>query len=158
MVAVLIADDGLVEPILGTDVSFALGRFGALRFALDLLLIGTVFTLSKGLWDRLAIRQRLSDWSSPGFNSTARRLIGIWTAIVIALIAGLVWLSRYQLLWTQHGLVAGAGWLQHHLTLPVRSVLCLLLLLASVSCLIRTSHWVRRWPVSYTHLTLPTTD
>ena len=148
MVAVLIADDGLVEPILGTDVSFALGRFGALRFALDLLLIGTVFTLSKGLWDRLARRQRLSDWSSPGFNSTARRLIGIWSAIVIALIAGLVWLSRYQLLWTQHGLVAGAGWLQHHLTLPVRSVLCLLLLLASVSCLTRTSHWVRRWLIT----------
>ena len=148
MVAFLIQDDGLVEPILRTDVSFALGRFGALRFALDLLLIGTVFTFSYGLWGRLARRQRLSDWSSPGFNSTARRLIGIWLSIVLAALAGLVWLSRHQLLWTQHGLVAGAGWLQHHLTLPVRSAVCLLLLLCSASCLIRTSQRVRRWLIT----------
>ncbi len=33
-----------------------------------------------------------------------------------------MWLSRHQLLWTQDGIVAGAGWLDVHLLLPLRSV------------------------------------
>ena len=144
MVALLIEDNGLLDPLLSTDVSFGLGRFAALRFGLDLLLLGSSFLLSFIIWERMARRQRLTDWSVPALSGRARGLVSIWSSVVLAAIAALIWLSRHELLWHQHGLVAGAGWLEHHFTLPMRSLLCVLLIGLSASCLLRRQRLLRR--------------
>ena len=101
----------------------------------QLLILGTAFTLVFELWRLLAGSKAISDWASPIFSQRQIQLIRSLSALLLLGAAGLVWLSRHQLLWTQHGLVAGAGWLQAHLTLPVRAIATLLLVLIAFAIL-----------------------
>jgi uncharacterized membrane protein (UPF0182 family) len=133
----LIPDEGLREPLLGTDLSFGLGRFTALRFGLELLVLMGTFTTTHALWGRMTEPPHLSDWSMPALGHRSHRLLSTWIGINLLGVSSLVWLSRHQLLWHQHGLVAGAGWLQHHLTLPFRSLIAILLMVVAVSCILK---------------------
>jgi len=133
--ALWIPDESTRDPLLGADLSFGLGRFAGFHLALDMLMLGAAFTLVFGLWRVLASSQAISDWSSPAFSPRQIRLIRFLSALLLIGAAGLVWLSRHQLLWTQHGLVAGAGWLQAHLTLPLRAFATLLLVLMALALL-----------------------
>ncbi|MCB4376963.1 UPF0182 family protein [Synechococcus sp. MU1650] len=130
-----IPNSSLRDPLLGADISFGLGRFAGVDLGLELLVLSTAFTLSFELWRCLARSKAISDWASPVFSARQIQLLKLPSAVLLLGAAGLVWLSRHQLLWTQHGLVAGAGWLQHHLTLPLRSGVTLLLVLIALALL-----------------------
>jgi uncharacterized membrane protein (UPF0182 family) len=132
-----IPDEGLREPLLGTDLSFGLGRFSALRLGLELLVLSGTFTTAHAVWGHVTTSPHLSDWSMPALGYRSYRWLSIGVGTNLVGVAGLVWLSRHQLLWHQHGLVAGAGWLQHHLTLPSRSLLAFVLLVLGVSCIVQ---------------------
>jgi uncharacterized membrane protein (UPF0182 family) len=134
--ALWIPDQSTKDPLLAADLSFGLGRFAGLHLALELLILGAAFTLVFELWRLLAGSKAISDWASPIFSRRQIQLIRSLSALLLLGAAGLVWLSRHQLLWTQHGLVAGAGWLQAHLTLPLRAVATLLLVLIAVAVLL----------------------
>ena len=140
----VIADEGLREPLLGTDLSFGLGRFAALRFGLELLVLAGTFTTAHALWGRVTAAPHLSDWSMPALGARAHRWLSIGVGTNLLGVSGLVWLSRHQLLWHQHGLVAGAGWLQQHLTLPCRNLVAIVLLLSGVSCIVKGIGHVQR--------------
>ena len=82
----------------------------------------------------LASSKSISDWASPAFSARQIQLFGCFRRFCWSERRGR-WLSRHQLLWTQHGLVAGAGWLQAHMTLPLRGFATLLLvLIACTAC------------------------
>ena len=131
-----IPNTSLSDQLLKADISFGLGRFAGVHLGLELLVISAAFTLSFELWRCLARSKALSDWASPVFSAKQIQLLKLlWAALLLGS-AGLVWLSRHQLLWTQHGLVAGAGWLQHHLTLPLRAGVTLLLVLIALALLL----------------------
>ncbi|WP_392345344.1 UPF0182 family protein [Parasynechococcus sp.] len=142
--ALWIPDEFTKDPLLGADLSFGLGRFAGLHLALELLLLGAVFTLVLELWRVLAGSKAISDWASPAFAPRQIQLIRSLSALLLLGAAGLVWLSRHQLLWTQHGLVAGAGWLQAHLTLPLRGFATLLLVLMAFALLLPCRRRLRR--------------
>ena len=120
--ALSIPDMGRIEPMLGSDVSFGLGRFSAIALALELVLLQLSLTLSTALWSRLTRSTCLSDWAFPGLTVRQRHGLRPGFGLVLITCSGLTWLSRHQLLWTQNGIVAGAGWLDVHLLLPLRSV------------------------------------
>ncbi len=120
--ALSIPDMGRIEPMLGSDVSFGLGRFSAIALALELVLLQLSLTLSTALWSRLTRSTCLSDWAFPGLTVRQRHGLRPGFGLVLITCAGLMWLSRHQLLWTQNGIVAGAGWLDVHLLLPLRTV------------------------------------
>ena len=143
--ALWIPDESSKDPLLGTDLSFGLGRFAGVHLALDLLLLGVAFTLVFELWRVLASSQAISDWASPAFSPRQIRLIRLLSALLLLGAAGLVWLSRHQLLWTQHGLVAGAGWLQAHMTLPLRGFATLLLVLMGLALLLPCQRRLRQF-------------
>ena len=143
--ALWIPDESTKDPLLGADLSFGLGRFAGLHLALDLLLLGATFTLVFELWRVLASSQAISDWASPAFSPRQIRLIRLLSALLLLGAAGLVWLSRHQLLWTQHGLVAGAGWLQAHMTLPLRGFATLLLVLMGLALLLPCQRRLRQF-------------
>ena len=134
--ALWIPDSALQDPLLGADLSFGLGRFTGLQLGLELLVLAIAFTLCFELWRVLANSQAISDWSSPVFDPRQIQLIRSLSALLVLGAAGLMWLSRHQLLWTQHGLVAGAGWLQVHLTLPFRAFATLLLVVIALALLL----------------------
>ena len=143
--ALWIPDESTRDPLLGADLSFGLGRFAGLHLALDLLLLGATFTLVFELWRVLASSKAISDWASPAFSPRQIRLIRLLSALLLLGAAGLVWLSRHQLLWTQHGLVAGAGWLQAHMTLPLRGFATLLLMLMGLALLLPCQRRLRQF-------------
>ena len=124
VLAIAIPNSGRIESVLGADLSFGLGRFSALALALELLLILLLLTLSTSLWSRLTRSPCLSDWGFPGWNPRERRLLRPAFALLILILAALMWLSRHQLLWLESGLVAGAGWVDVHLVLPMRTGVC----------------------------------
>lgn len=120
-----IPDVGIREPLLGSDVSFGLGRFSAWALAIELLLFQLLLTLGTAVWARLTRAPGLTDWSFPGLTGLERQRLRPLLAILCLLVASLLWLSRHQLLWSQDGVVAGAGWLDVHVVLPLRQLAAL---------------------------------
>ena len=134
--ALLAPDSGLREPILGADVSFALARFPALAFGLTLALaLGTAHSAA-GLWGLMARPPQLSDGRFAGFSAAQlRALRQPWGLFALAL-AGGFWLGRHQLLLSTVGSVPGAGWVDVHVSLPLRTAAGLLALVTALLLLL----------------------
>ena len=140
---------GELEPLFGADVSFGLGRFSAIALLLQLLLAQLVLTVATALLRRFSRPADVSNWSFPGLQPIERQRLRPFLALILALLAALLWLSRHQLLWTQDGVVAGAGWLDVHLVLPLRqieslSMLALAVLVLPLPWAIHRRQW-RAW-------------
>jgi len=120
--ALLVPNTGLREPLLGADVSFGLVRFPALAFALTLLVALLVQHLSAALWGVWARAPQLTDGRFQGFSQAQLRHLRLPLALLAALVACSFWLGRHQLLMSTSGSVPGAGWLDVHLALPLRSL------------------------------------
>ena len=134
--ALLAPDSGVREPMLGADISFGLVRFPALALGLTLLLALGTCHLAAGLWGLLARPPQLSDGRFHGF--TPAQLVQLrWPLGSLALlVAGSFWLGRHQLLLSTAGSVPGAGWLDVHLVLPLRTMAALVALLTAVALLL----------------------
>jgi uncharacterized membrane protein (UPF0182 family) len=134
--ALLAPDSGVREPMLSADISFGLVRFPALALGLTLLLALGTCHLAAGLWALLARPPQLSDGRFHGF--TPAQLVQLrWPLGSLALlVAGSFWLGRHQLLLSTAGSVPGAGWLDVHLVLPLRTLAALVALLTAVALLL----------------------
>ena len=134
--ALLAPDSGVREPMLWADISFGLVRFPALALGLTLLLALGTCHLAAGLWGLLARPPQLSDGRFHGF--TPAQLVQLrWPLGSLALlVAGSFWLGRHQLLLSTAGSVPGAGWLDVHLVLPLRTLAALVALLTAVALLL----------------------
>ena len=123
--ALLVPDSGLSEPLLGADVSFGLARFPALAFALTLALALLIQHLGAALWGLLARPPQLSDGRFHGFAPHQLQALRLPLALAVLLVACAFWLGRHQLLMSTAGSVPGAGWLDVHLILPLRTLAAL---------------------------------
>ena len=130
--ALVAPDAGLREPMLGADVSFGLARFPALALALTVASALLVAGLSAGLWGLMARSPQLSDGAFEGFSAAQLRALRPPLGLMALLAAAAFWLGRHQLLLSTQGSVPGAGWLDVHVALPLRSLAALLALLAAV--------------------------
>ncbi len=134
--ASLVPDTGVREPLLGADVSFVLARFPALALALTLASSLLVVSLAALLWGLLARPSRLSDGRFPGFTAAELLALRPPLALLALTVAGGFWLGRHQLLLSKAGSVAGAGWLDAHVSLPLRTLAAFLALLTAVLLLL----------------------
>lgn len=123
--ALLIPDSGLRDPLLGADLSFGLARFPALALALTLALALLIQHLGAALWGLLARPPQLSDGRFHGFGPAQLQALRQPLALACLLVACAFWLGRHQLLMSTAGSVPGAGWLDVHLLLPLRTVAAL---------------------------------
>ena len=145
--ALLAPDSGVREPMLSADISFGLVRFPALALGLTLLLALGTCHLAAGLWALLARPPQLSDGRFHGFTPAQlvqlRRPLGS----LALLVASSFWLGRHQLLLSTAGSVPGAGWLDVHLVLPLRTLAALVTLLTAVALLMPLPRRGIRGPV-----------
>lgn len=118
----LVPESGIREPLLGADVSFGLARFPALALALTLALALLIQHLGAGLWGVLARPPQPSDGRFHGFSPAELQALRQSLALVGLLLACAFWLGRHQLLMSTAGSVPGAGWLDVHLVLPLRTL------------------------------------
>jgi len=142
--ALSIPATGIREPLLHADVSFGLGRFSALALLLQLVLAQCVLTVGTAVLRRLTRSPALSDWAFPGMGPRELSKLRPMVSLILGLLAALVWLSRHQLLWTQDGVVAGAGWLDVHVVLPLRQLVAVSLALLALLALVRVRDRSRR--------------
>jgi hypothetical protein len=124
---------GVREPLLGADVSFGLVRYPALVLALTLVSAVLVSALAAALWGLMARPPQLSDGRFAGFSAPQLRALRRPLGLVALLVAGGFWLGRHQLLLSTVGSVPGAGWLDIHVSLPLRTLAALLALLLAVA-------------------------
>jgi len=134
-----------VEPILGMDTGFyffSLPFYRAIHtLCLTLSWIGLLAILAAYLFiiDKDTIRFRFSPGESESFESelrlkgkAVRRMAGI---LLLVLAAG-KFLARYELLHSELGAVAGAGWTDVHVRLPAYAILVLLTVAAALLLLV----------------------
>ena len=119
--AIALPSMGVKDPLLDADVTFGMGRFPAIAMLLTLLILLLALNLGTALMSSLSKPRVLSDWGHPGFSTLDQRHLQPITALLILSFSALLWLSRHQLLWTQSGVVAGAGWLDAHFVIPLRT-------------------------------------
>jgi uncharacterized protein len=130
--ALVAPDRGLQDPLLQADVSFALTRFAAIALALTLLIALLTAHLGAALWGALARPPQLSDGAFAGFNAAQLQALRPPLSLLSLAIAGAFWLSRHQLLLSAEGSVPGAGWVDVHLALPLRTAAALVALITAV--------------------------
>ncbi len=124
--AALTPNTGLREPLLNADVSFGLARFPALALLLTLAVALVVLHLAAALWGQFSRPPQLSDGRFAGMGPDQLCLLR-WPLAVLALLTGLAfWLGRHQLLLSIEGSVPGAGWLDVHAALPLRTAVAVL--------------------------------
>ncbi len=131
--ALVAPEAGVREPMLGADVSFGLVRFPALVLALALLAAVLLSALAAGLWGLLARAPQLSDGRFSGFSSPQLRALRPPLGLLAFTAAAAFWLGRHQLLLSTQGSVPGAGWLDIHLSLPLRTLAALFALLLALA-------------------------
>ena len=121
--------------MLGADVSFTLVRFPALAFGL---------TSGPEPGHRPWCRRDLGNDGAPPpaqrrplrrLSSSSCGLCACPGAFALALAAGF-WLSRHQLLLSTLGSVPGAGWVDVHVSLPLRTLAALLALITGLLLLL----------------------
>ncbi len=124
---------GVREPVLGADVSFGLVRFPALALSLALLAAVLLTALAAGLWGVMARAPQLSDGRFAGFSAPQLRALRRPLGLLALTTAASFWLARHQLLLSTQGSVPGAGWLDIHVSLPLRSTAALFALALAVA-------------------------
>ncbi|MFL0793082.1 MAG: UPF0182 family protein [Prochlorococcus sp.] len=144
--AIALPPMGRIEPLLGADVTFGMGRFPAVALILVLLCLLLLLNLSTALLRSFCQPKVLTDWAHPAFSTAQKRHLQPLIALILLGTAGLLWLSRHQLLWTESGPVAGAGWLDAHFVLPLRATA------AIATALLALMIWPlpqvqKRWPL-----------
>ncbi|MFO0037875.1 MAG: UPF0182 family protein [Synechococcaceae cyanobacterium] len=135
--AFLAPNAGVREPMLGADVSFSLVRYPALLLALILVASVLVAALAAALWGLMARSPQLSDGRFGGFSDPQLRALRRPLGLLGLVVAGGFWLGRHQLLLSTAGSVPGAGWLDIHVSLPLRTLAAVLALLVSVAVMLR---------------------
>ncbi|MFM1811646.1 MAG: hypothetical protein RLZZ336_584 [Cyanobacteriota bacterium] len=147
--ALMIPDQGIRDPILQADVSFALARFPAVALALTVAMALLMVHLGAALWGLLARSPQLSDGRFAGFSEPQLHRLRPPMGLLALCVAAAFWLGRHQLLLSADGAVPGASWVDVHVALPLRSLAALLALLTGAVLLLpmppnrwRTRAWL----------------
>ena len=112
--------------------------------------------LSACFWLCLSQGNTLSDWRFAGFNRQQQAVLRPQLAVLALVAALMASLAPFELMVQSHGVVAGAGWVDLHLRLPLRLLLSLVLLTMLFSLLLPLPQRRRLLlPVSITALLLP---
>ena len=130
--ALLAPAAGLREPLLGADVTFALARFPALALLLTLALALVLQHTGAALWGQLARHPQLSDGRFAGFTPAQLLALRLPLGLLALGTAAAFWLGRHQLLLSTNGSVPGAGWVDVHVALPLRTAAAVLGLITAL--------------------------
>jgi uncharacterized membrane protein (UPF0182 family) len=136
LLALLIPKTGIREPLLGADVRFGLARFPALTVLLCLGVALLSLHLAAALWGQLARPPQLSDGRFPGFTNRQLIALRLPLGLLMLAVAAAFWLARHQLLLSTEGSVPGAGWVDVHLSLPLRTLSAVLALITAALLLL----------------------
>ena len=126
---------GIIDPVFGNDISFYVFSLPWYTSILGFLLIITIISLFVSSFMYLIFGKPFSlgsfqDFSSAlftrvdeGFKNKMKLHLFILVGVFFILISLLVWLSRFNILFSEAGAVFGAAYTDIHVTLPMRSII-----------------------------------
>ncbi len=141
--ALNVTNTGIKEEFFGTDISFSLARYPAISLFIHLNILILTLLLLTTLWKKFTISKTLSDWEFEGFSSLEINKFRPITSLILLLSSIILWLSRYQFLWSQDGIVSGAGWIDTHVLIPVRSISSISLFITAIITLPVSTRFIR---------------
>tara|TARA_B100001939_G_scaffold115132_1_gene99586 strand:+ start:822 stop:3587 length:2766 start_codon:yes stop_codon:yes gene_type:complete len=154
--AILASPFGQGDPVTGIDLSFTVLRLPAFQLVLSVLMAQGLVGLSACLWLCLSQGTTLSDWRFAGFNRQQQAVLRPQLAVLALAGALMASLAPFELMVQSQGVVAGAGWVDLHLRLPLRLLLSLVLLAMLLSLLLPLRQRRRLLlPAAITALVLP---
>ncbi len=139
-----INDSGIKEPLFVSDISFGIGKYPAISLAFLLILQILTLTVSTSYWVHLTKSNRLSDWQAPSLSKRQRNILRPFAFLIVLTGAALIWLSRFQYLWSTEESFAGAGWLDVNYNLPLRSSAAIFFLAFGILILIPYNNKIKR--------------
>ncbi len=123
------------DPIFGLDISFYLFRL-PLWHLLEFWLIGTLFfTLASVCLVYLLGHDHLSQGRFYGFSGGQQQHLYMLAGSLFLVTSLSHWLGRYEILYSQEGVVYGAGYTHVHVLLPANIVLATLALVLGLAFL-----------------------
>ncbi len=154
--AILASPFGQGDPVTGIDLSFTVLRLPAFQLVLSVLMAQGLVGFSACLWLCLSQGNTLSDWRFAGFNRQQQAVLRPQLAVLAIVAALMASLAPFELMVQSHGVVAGAGWVDLHLRLPLRLLLSVVLLIMLLGLLLPLPRRRRLLlPASITALALP---
>ena len=133
------------DPLTGLDLSFSVMQLPALRLLLSVTFAQVVVGLAGCFWLTFSERSSLTDLAFPGLSRSQQNMLQPQLA-VLAFVAGLSQcLSPFNLMVKGSGVAAGAGFVDLHVSVPLRLLLALVLVAIGVCLLLpMPAGWMRR--------------
>jgi len=135
---------GIREPWFGRDVADYIFVLPAFRAGLDWLLGLVALALGVGI----ALEAALAAMS--GVRSlvpAARRRLALLGALAFLVVGARMWVAQYDVVYTPHGVVHGAGYADMHARLPAFRVLALLAVAGAALVVVGGVRGRGRWPL-----------
>ena len=160
--ALLAVPFGETDPLTHFDLSFTVLRLPALQLLFSVLIAQLLVGLAGCLWVSFTEGSSLSDLRFVGLSREQQGVLKPQIAVLAALASLTNALSPFALMVQGSGVAAGAGFVDLHVRLPIRLLLALLLLLASLGLALPVRRsWLRRLvviPLLATALLLPVAE
>ena len=143
--ALLASPFAQADPVTGLDLSFTVLRMPAVLLVLSVLMAQGLVGLAACLWLSLSQGTSFSDWRFCGLSHQQQAVLRPQLAILSLVAAAMAAMAPFELMVQSNGVVAGAGWVALHVRLPLKLLLCAVLLLLSVGLVLPTpQRWRRR--------------
>ena len=147
------------DPVTGLDLSFSVLQLPALRLLLSVVFAQGVVGLAGCFWLTFSERSSLTDLAFPGLSRSQQNMLQPQLAVLAFVAAISQCLSPFNLMVKGTGVAAGAGFVDLHISMPLR--LLLALVLAAIGCCLLLPMpvgWMRRRlliPLAAAALTVP---
>ena len=157
--ALLAVPFGQSDPVTGFDLSFSVLQLPALRLLLSVVFAQGVVGLAGCFWLTFSERSSLSDLAFPGLSRTQQHMLQPQLAVLAFVAAVSQCLAPFDLMVKGTGVAAGAGFVDLHVSVPLRLLLALLLVAIGLCLLLpMPAGWMRRQvliPLVATALAVP---
>lgn len=143
--ALLAVPFGQADPVSGLDLSFSVLQLPALRLLLSVVLAQGLVGLAGCFWLTFSERSSLTDLAFPGLTRAQQNVLQPQLALLAFVAALRQCLTPFDLMVKGTGVAAGAGFVDLHVSMPLRLLLAGLLLAIGIGLLVpMPAGWPRR--------------
>ncbi len=154
-----IPNSKIVEPLFNSDVSFSLVKYPAIITFLTPTIFLTSLTIVLSFWEYLIKGTNLSDWSTPTLGNEQKNYMRPLCSFILIMFSYIIWLSRYEFLWSTNGTFPGAGWLDIHFNIPIRTLTAIFIFLYGIMLLPvfnrNFRRYIRIFSITFTFISVP---
>ncbi len=128
------SDFGITDPIFGMDASFYTFKLPFIKMLVGIILASLVISATISIFAYIYVFRWVRSFEEfkEIFPGSGFIHLSILTALIFVSIAALTFVSRYELVHSQHGLLSGAGYVDANITAPALMFVSILSLVVAI--------------------------